>query len=107
MSSDEPRHWTLLRMAASLGASALALILIFGSDAYAPENERHLAALMTFFAAVILYFDWRKGLFSGPISALHQTVRERGSHAFGCLQPLPMLGLWLSIIANTVVVWRG
>lgn len=107
MKTTEPGRQTFWCNLAGACAAVVALLLIFAPGWYAPSNEQHLKALLTLSGLVIFYFDSRKGLLSGRFSDLHARIRREGSTAFSCLQPLPLLGLGLSVIATVVTGLRG
>jgi len=107
MDKAEPRHWAAISNVAAVCCGAVALLLIFAPELYAPVHEQKLKGLMAASGLVIFYFDWRRGLLSGTVAELHQKVRARGSAAFGCLRPLPMLALTLMLIAGVVTALRG
>lgn len=107
MDKAEPRHWAAISNLAAVCCAAVALLLIFAPGWSAPAHEQNLKGLMAVSGLVILYFDWRRGLLSGTLAELHQKVRARGSAAFGCLRPLPMLALTLMLIAGAVTALRG
>ncbi len=90
----------------ALCAAALSGVVIFFPAWYGTENELHMKGAIALSLCAIFYVEWRRGMLSLPVAEMHAHVRRRGLQAFGWVRPLPLLAIFLAIVAYTLMMWR-
>lgn len=88
-------------------SAALSCVVVFFPEWYGAKNELHMKGAIALTLCAIFYVEWRRGTLSLLLPEMHGQVRRRGMRAFGWVRPLPLLAIFLAIVANTLMALRA